>query len=55
MLPRTYLDWIMNKYHILNLILAEICLKRIILETNFQISPSAGGSPLQATLNLQFW
>jgi len=33
----------------------EICLKFIILVTNFQKLPSAGGSPPLALLNLQFW
>jgi len=36
-------------------ILAEMCLKCIILVTHFQKSPSAGGSPLPVTLNLQYW
>jgi len=34
----------MNKFHILGLNFAKICLKSVILETNFQKSPSVGGS-----------
>jgi len=33
----------------------EMCLKRIILVTNFQKSPSARDSPPPAPLNVQFW
>jgi len=32
-----------------------MCLKCIILITNFQKSPSAGGSSPPAPLNLRFW
>jgi len=32
-----------------------MCLKYIVLEANFQKSPSAGGSPPPAPLNLQYW
>jgi len=39
-------------FRFLSWILAEMCLKCIILITNFQKSPSAGGSPLPALLNL---
>jgi len=37
------------------LILAEMCLKCIILVTNFQKLPSAGGFSPPAPHNLQFW
>jgi len=39
----------------LNFSWAETCLKCTILVTNFQKSPSAGGFPPQAPLNLQYW
>jgi len=42
-------------FRFLGWISAEICLKCIILVTNFQNSPSAGGSPLPAPLNLHYW
>jgi len=43
-------------FRFLGWILAEICLKCIILVTNFQKLPSAGGSsPPAAPLNLQHW
>jgi len=42
-------------FYFFSWILAEICLKCIILVTNFQKSPSAGGWPTSAPLNLQYW
>jgi len=42
-------------FRFLSWFLAEIYLKCFILVTNFQKSLSAGGSPLPAPLNLQFW
>jgi len=41
-------------FKFLGWILVEICLKCIILVTNFQKSPSAGGSSPPAPLNLRF-
>jgi len=41
-------------FRFLGWILAEICLKCIVLVTNFQKSPSAGGSPPPVPLNLPY-